>query len=304
MTYRPASRRVSAAAILALGVAQLSSHAAWAQSAPVAAPAPGYVLPESQTWELRSEDGYPYQIFVSLPKAPPPPEGYPLLYVLDGNALFAGFAETRRILGYMKADLGKTIIVGVGYKTEEAYDARRVYDFVEDFRQPVPPAQLKLTKYKAGGREKFAAFLLDRLRPELARRYAIDPHRQALFGHSFGGLFALHMLYSHPGAFHAIIAASPSIFWNDQAILAEERAFAAKLTEGRLGQPVSRLRLVTGELDETAVEHTDAVALATRLERLSGYGLRSEFEMFEGETHITVPSRSITSTLRFAFQWP
>ena len=41
---------------------------------------------------------------------------------------------------------------------------------------------------------------------------------------------------------------------------------------------------MTGELDETAVEHTDAVALAKRLERLSGYGLRSEFEMFEGET--------------------
>ena len=61
---------------------------------------------------------------------------------------------------------------------------------------------------------------------------------------------------------------------------------------------------MTGELDETAVEHTDAVALARRLERLSGYGLRSEFEMFEGETHITVPSRSVTSTLRFAFEWP
>lgn len=30
----------------------------------------------------------------------------------------------------------------------------------------------------------------------------------------------------------------------------------------------------------------------------------SEFELFEGETHITVPGRSVTSTLRFAFTWP
>ena len=291
--------RALAAAILALG-APLSPPSAAAQTAPAA----GYVLPESETWELKSEDGYPYQIFVSRPKDPPPPAGYPILYVLDGNAMFAGFAETRRILGYMKADLGKTIIVGVGYKTEAAYDVRRIYDFVEDFRQPVPPAQTYLTKYKAGGRAQFAAFLLDRLRPELARRYSINPHRQALFGHSFGGLFALYMLYNHPGAFHAIVSASPSIFWNDQAILAEERAFAAKLAQGKLQGPVSRLRLVTGELDETAVERTDAVSLAKRLEPLSAYGLRSEFEMFAGETHITVPSRSVTSTLRFAFTWP
>lgn len=299
MTRSLALRRSAAVAILALAAANPAATAQAQGTSP-----PGYVLPESETWELKGADGYPYQIFVSVPKGPPPPEGYPTLYVLDGNAMFAGFAETRRILGYMKADLGKTIIVGIGYKTTEAYDARRVYDFVEDFPQPVPPAQRYLTKYKAGGREVFAAFLLDRLRPELARRYSIDPHRQALFGHSFGGLFALHMLYSRPTAFHAIISASPSIFWNDQAILAEERAFAAKLTNGSLKLPVSRLRLVTGELDETAVEHTDAVALAKRLEPLSGYGFRSEFELFEGETHITVPSRSVTSTLRFAFTWP
>ncbi|MDP5280097.1 alpha/beta hydrolase-fold protein [Sphingomonas sp. DG1-23] len=298
-----ASRRLLGVAVLTLG-APLSPPLAAAQTAPVATPTTGYVLPESETWELKSEDGYPYQIFVSQPKDPPPPGGYPVLYVLDGNAMFAGFAETRRILGYMKADLGKTIIVGVGYKTEAAYDVRRIYDFVEDFRQPVPPAQTYLTKYKAGGRAQFAAFLLDRLRPVLARRYSVNPHRQALFGHSFGGLFALYMLYNHPGAFHAIVSASPSIFWNDQGILAEERAFTAKLTQGKLQGPVSRLRLVTGELDETALERTDAVSLAKRLEPLSAYGLRSEFEMFAGETHITVPSRSITSTLRFAFTWP
>ena len=296
--------RALAAASAAVALALLSPPAAWAQAKPVAAAAPGYVLPESETWELKADDGYPYQILVSLPKGPPPPGGYPILYVLDGNAMFAGFAETRRILGYMKSDLGKTIVVGVGYKTEAAYDARRVYDFVEDFRQPVPPAQIYLTQYKAGGRGNFATFLLDRLRPELARRYSVNPHRQALFGHSFGGLFALYMLYNHPHAFHAIVAASPSIFWNDQSILAEERAFAAKLTAGSLQRPVSRLRLVTGELDETVVEHTDAASLAKRLEPLSAYGFRSEFEMFARETHITVPSRSISSTLRFAFAWP
>jgi predicted alpha/beta superfamily hydrolase len=280
---------------------------AMAQSPTTAAAAPtgsGYVLPDTETWEYKSDDGYPYQIFISKPQGAAPPEGYPVLYVLDANAMFAGFAETRRILSYMNSDLGKTIIVGIGYKTDKAYDVRRIYDFVQDFQKPIMPAQVPLAVYKAGGRDAFAHFILDRLKPELARRYSINANRQALFGHSFGGLFALYLLYSHPTQFHAIIAASPSIWWNDQEIVTEERAFAAKLMQGKIQGPVSSIRVVTGELDETAVENIDAVALARRLEPLSAYGLRSEFEMFKGETHITVPSRSVTSTLRFAFTWP
>jgi predicted alpha/beta superfamily hydrolase len=265
---------------------------------------PGYVLPETETFELKGEDGYPYQIFVSKPAEAPPAGGYPILYVLDANAMFAGFAETRRILSYGTTDIGKSMIVGIGYKTDKAYDVRRCLDYVQDFQKPPMPAQVPLLGCKAGGREQFAQFILSSLRPELARRYATNPHRQALFGHSFGGVFALYMLFNHPTEFHAIIAASPSIWWNDQEIVTEERAFATKLTQGKFATPVSSIRIVTGELDETAVENTDAIAMAKRLEPLSAYGLRSEFEMFKGETHITVPSRSVTSSLRFAFTWP
>src|SRR3546814_15077313 len=71
--------------------------------------------------------------------------------------------------------------------------------------------------------------------PAIEKRYAVDSRRQALYGHSLGGLFALHMLYSHPGAFRTIIAASPSIWWDNQAILSEERAFKARIEkDGKL----------------------------------------------------------------------
>jgi hypothetical protein len=33
---------------------------------------------------------------------------------------------------------------------------------------------------------------------------------------------------------------------------------------------------------------------------LSGYGLRSDFILLDGETHISVPTRSVTATLRAA----
>lgn len=289
--------------MLAIG-ALAAAGPCFAQGGADASTGPAYMVPDTETWELKGADGYPYQIFVSKPKGEAPRNGYPLLYVLDANAIFGSFAETRRILAFTNSDVGKSIIVGIGYKTDRPYDARRIYDFVQDFKKPNPSHQAYLEKYKAGGREPFARFIIDRLKPELARRYTIDQERQALFGHSFGGLFALYMMYYHPTEMRAIISASPSIFWNDQEILEEERAFTAKLMQGKIAGPVSRLRIVTGDLDETPVENSDGIALGKRLEPLSAYGLRSEYEQFRGETHITVPSRSVTSTLRFAFLWP
>src|SRR3546814_20571917 len=70
-----------------------------------------------------------YRIFVSFPSEGKPPEtGYPVLYVLDGNASFAAFAEARRIQEYY--DIGKSIVVGVGYQTDMPYSEQRNEDFI------------------------------------------------------------------------------------------------------------------------------------------------------------------------------
>lgn len=286
-----------AATALALGLFAASPAIGQAQPAGVS----GYVLPDTECWEFAGADGHPYQIFVSRPVGPPPPGGFPVLYLLDGNAIFAGFAETRRIYDYMKADTGKAIVVGIGYKTDEAYALRRIFDFTG--APPPPPWDAELGKVASGGWDAFLDFLTGPLRKEVARRYPIDRNRQALFGHSLGGLLALHALFTRPNAFHAIIAASPSLFWQDREMQREEHAFAAALAAGRTTR-VSRLMVVWGELEETALERWDAEAFAKRMEPLSAFGLRTRSERFAGETHITVPSRSVPSALRFAFAWP
>src|SRR3546814_3643923 len=105
---------------------------------------------------------------------------------------------------------------------------------------------------------KFLGFLTGKLRAEIGKRYKIDPDRQSLFGHSFGGLFALHALYARPGAFQSIVAASPSLEWNVQDLLREESAFAARLADGNINR-TSRLMLVAGDQDrddDRSEEHT------------------------------------------------
>jgi len=274
------------------------------QAAPAPAPQPtGYVLPESETWDLKSATGDAYRILVSHPKGKPPEQGYPVLYVLDGNTIFASFAEARRLQQLADKNINNSLIVAVGYPTDEPYDyARRMYDFTPQFEDPMPPSEKVFATWKSGGNDRFASFLLDVLRPEVAKRYSVNPDRQALFGHSLGGLFALHMLYKHPDAFRAIIAASPSIYWNNSSLLKEEREFTARLTQSPFR--TARLMMVVGDREETKYEMWDAEALAKRLEPLSAYGLRSQFEEFAWEEHLGVPTRAITGTLRFAFAWP
>jgi predicted alpha/beta superfamily hydrolase len=260
-------------------------------SAPVAA---GYVMPATQTLDIVSDNGEHYRIFVSFPKAEAPAGGYPVLYVIDGNASFASFAETRRLLEYY--DQGTALVVGVGYPTDDAFDARRTADFI----YPVPKGAKPAVEGKGTGRDRFLDFLTGRLRTEIGKRYKIDSDRQSLFGHSFGGLFALHALYARPDAFQSIVAASPSLGWNTPEMLREERAFAAGLASGKTVK-MSRLMVVVGDRD-TDDDPEPARALATRLDLLSAYGLNTRYRRYDSEIHITVPTRAVTDTLRFVFQ--
>lgn len=278
-------KQLAAVGTLALAMPVLAARAQPASATPPVA-RQGYTMPSTQAWDMTSDSGETYRIFVSYPEAEAPNDGWPVLYVLDGNAIFAGFAETRRVQEW--SDVGKSIVVGVGYPIDLPYGTQRTYDF---------------TAYREGTREKFIDFLTGKLRTELGKRHKINLNRQALFGHSYGGLFAIHVLYTRPDAFHAIIAASPSLFAEEREMLKKERDFAARLQAGKIPK-VSRLMVVAGEREETILERWDAEAFIKRIEPLSVYGLRTRSEIYAGEGHMTVPSRAVTDALRFAFSWP
>lgn len=286
---------------LAVGIAMSLATPALSAGNDKAAPpavAPGYTMPSTHMWDMAADNCEIYRIFVSFPGTEMPADGYPVLYVLDGNAMFAAFAEARRIQEY--SEVGKGIVVGVGYPGDLAYDVRRLDDYTPPLIDP-PPANVRhLAKYKSGGRDRFLDFLTGRLRTEIARRYKVNAERQSLFGHSLGGLLALHALYTRPQAFHSIIAASPSLEWNDQGVLADERVFTERMTSGKIGK-TSRLMVVVGgrDIDD---EPGPAIAFVKRMEALSGHGLRLRFRLYEDEGHMTVPVRAVPDTLRFVFE--
>jgi predicted alpha/beta superfamily hydrolase len=145
------------------------------------------------------------------------PQGhFPVLYLHDGQNLFDG---TTSFIPGMDWNVGQTaddlihrgavaplIIVGI-YNTGK----QRIGEYT-------PTRAPKL----GGGRaDRYARFLLEEVKPFLAKRYRLREGRQytGIGGSSLGGLVSLYLGLSQPAIFGKIAALSPSVWWNDRVIL-------------------------------------------------------------------------------------
>jgi predicted alpha/beta superfamily hydrolase len=208
------------------------------------------------------------------------------------------------------------LIVGIGYPTERAFDAdRRAYDYTPA-APPDGPAQTHYRRLSCamGGANRFLAFIEDDLKPLIEGEFPVDRRRQALFGHSFGGLFVLHVLFTRTAAFQTYVAASPSITWGEPAIDREERLFA----EGGCDGPV-RLLVTVGEYEAKLTPYERSAkkaaereaylrefrmidrarALVERLNALQRPRLVAEFKEYPGEGHMSLVPTAMSHSLRF-----
>ncbi|WP_372011520.1 alpha/beta hydrolase [Paenibacillus chitinolyticus] len=269
-------------------------------------------MPRSEQRTMRSRaENREYRIFIAVPEGEAPPSGFPVVYVLDANSVFGTMVEAVRVQSRAPERTGviPAIVVGIGYPTDGPFHPARHYDFTREIRLEDLPFKLRAgERPEHGGAEAFMAFIEDELKPRIEETYPVDRRRQTIFGHSLGGLFVLHMLYAKPEAFQCYVAGSPSIHWNKQVLLEEERAFASKLSASAgesTGETADiKLFLAIGELEKS--HHTgggeNAAELCERLSALSEYGMVTEFKEFEGEGHVSVLPPLISRAVRFALR--
>ncbi|MFT3762996.1 MAG: alpha/beta hydrolase-fold protein [Pseudoxanthomonas sp.] len=268
-------------------------------------------------WDMRaSESRREYRIFVAAPDRPPPAEGYGVLYVLDANAMFLTAVEAVRAFE-RRPDVPRdiaTVVVGIGYPEGSDIHAERTLDLT-----PVPAEDPRLRRMAGGGADAFLAFVEHDLKPKLDGMFPLDKRKQAIFGHSFAGLFVLHTLVRRPDAFQSRIAASPSLWYGDGVVKHRLREFAGPQPHPG---PRARLLLTAGEFEQSLSPAMRAQPGADRMaERLRERaqvdnareaaavlgdmpGIEARFDEIAGEDHGSVIPAAIGRAVAFMLSPP
>jgi predicted alpha/beta superfamily hydrolase len=183
------------------------------------------------------QTGHRYRVSTLRPAAPPPADGYPVLFLLDGNAAEQDLVKTEALATPEGRSLA---LVTVGYDTDQRFDvAARAYDYTPAL---VPGANerdpLDATR-RNGGADGFLAFIQATILPAVERQIPVNRRRLGLWGHSYGGLFVLHAL-QHADTFRCHIAASPSLWWRDGYLFKHRDAFRERLAGRRFGLLITR----------------------------------------------------------------
>ncbi|WP_347137889.1 alpha/beta hydrolase-fold protein [Paracoccus sp. SSK6] len=187
---------------------------------PRSGPPPEIVHPRASHFAF-GPTGDPWRIHVGLPDAPPPPQGYSAILSLDGRTTFPHLWNHREA----RAPKAPVILFGIGYEGAN----RRWRDLTSRAMAPVVPIpfyRAAPADRETGGRDAFLAMIGDDLLPELGRRYPLDARDMTIYGHSLGGLFVLHALFTRPRLFARHVASDPSVWWNAGESQREAQAFA------------------------------------------------------------------------------
>ncbi|MGD8604889.1 MAG: alpha/beta hydrolase-fold protein [Anaerolineales bacterium] len=203
---------------------------------------------------------------------------YPVLYLLDGHvtARLMLAASTMELLD-ADGKMPQMIIVGI-----DAPDAARDY------------FPFALESRPASGRaENFLKFIADELIPFVDSSFRTHPYR-VLCGFSNSGLFTLYATLTRPDIFQGSIAASPTVGWSTDFVLAmADTAFRSS------SFPARRLYMnyATDDLERLVTEAVPE--LVTFLNAKAPANLAWTMEKLEGAGH--VPYLSIHNGLSFVF---
>lgn len=148
---------------------------------------------------------------------------YPVLYMQDGQNLF---------------DPMRAFIPGQHWRLQDAADEaighRTASPMIIAGIDNAGPARVdeytptRDEQRKAGGRAgDYARFLIEELKPMIDGRYRTlaDAANTALGGSSLGGLLSLFVGLNHPDVFKHLAVMSPSVWWDNRAVLHTVEAY-------------------------------------------------------------------------------
>ena len=223
-----------------------------------------------------------------------PPEGYPVLFVLDGEAFFPALFNIMQSLmnNPVTRSRAPCLIVGIGYAGGGVRDlAQRAADYTPPLRSNASEDEQR----QFGQADRFAEFIDSELTAFLESKYRLDKNETAVFGHSFGALFGLYSLFSHR-SFRRHWLVSPSIWWHNRRIL------DFMPSENRLNGIDVCLNIGALERgsDCKRREERDMAGLSERMAaELDRHGAAVFFREYPNANHGNVPFHSLTDCVEY-----
>lgn len=187
-----------------------------------------------------------YRIGILVPRGPAPEDGFPVIYMLDGQSVLARLDDAA-LSALPQAN--PAVIVTVGYDTDQRFaSAERTRDYTPPSPDGTPVADPR--GRTGGGAKAFMDLLETRIIPHVASIAPVDPAQSTLWGHSYGGLFVLWAASQADIPFANYVAASPSLWWDNASFLTQ--------IQGNAGQfPNRPLSLHKGALERQRASNPD-----------------------------------------------
>ncbi|MCH9649999.1 MAG: hypothetical protein K0U98_17315 [Deltaproteobacteria bacterium] len=237
---------------------------------PIQAQEPGTVI----STQLRSKilgETRSYRVHMPATYRAFPTTRYPVLYMVDGDYNFHYVSGLLEQMSTISEQIPEVILVGISDQGTTSY------------RRNMKPS---LGKKDSGTATQFLDFLEKELIPKVESQYRTADFRM-LAGHSLGGLFTVNALLERPALFDALIAISPSLWWDNQALVRHaKKAFRTPSTQK------AYLYLTLASEKEMGVKE-----MVKLLEKSAPPSLHWKFRHFTNESH---DSTGLPS-LRWAF---
>ena len=269
-----------------------------------------YVLEDTEVREIRARALHrDYQLFISLPRGyAESTRQYPVLFVTDANYAFPLIRSIARRVRNGGEDLEDFILVGLSYAKGETpeYSRRRDYtptvngdkEAVSDMLSP-PPVY--------GEAEGYRTFIAEEVFPMIEQHYRADMKRAIYAGHSYGGLFGLHVLLTAPSMFEKYIIGSPSLWFDRRVAFATERSYAkahndlpAKVFMAVASYETLNFSSTDPRYNKTVDMVRDLQAMEHVLESRRYKSLEVTSMIIPDEDHLTVFPALITRGLKWA----
>ncbi len=224
--------------------------------------------------------GQEYEIKVRLPERyDEGEETYPVLYLLDGDHIFAMTTDIVQYLIYGN-HIPDLIIVSPAYGDKNSPEYGGSNMRARDLRPFLTPGS-----DTPPGAAKYLQFFEQELLPFATSQYRIDPSDKTLAGWSWGAIFVLYALFEKPALFHRLIAFDIM----EPQLLETEAAFAADNNE-----LPGKLFLASGDNDMTT--------LAEKMVGRGYTGLTLDHQQLSRDGHFSLGGEGLSKGLVSVFR--